>query len=54
MDRPAGELAVRAIAPLAAFRWIRFLWLLGVGCSGLGLNVVVSAEKLQVLRFAQG
>jgi tetratricopeptide (TPR) repeat protein len=67
MDGPAGELAVRAIAPLARFWWICFLWsgpaiqadaplarVAGFASFGRSLsNVVVSADKLQVLRFAQ-
>jgi hypothetical protein len=42
MDRPAGKLAARAIAPLGFASF---------GCSLS--NVVVSADKLQILRFAK-
>jgi hypothetical protein len=43
MDRPAGELAVRAITPVARSA--------GFAAFGRSLsNVVVSADKLQVLR----
>ena len=62
MDQPAGELAARAIAQLGSLPLVGFAIqaeaplarVVGFASFGRSLsNVVVSANKLQILRFAK-